>query len=179
MKIKNAFPVVLMLFLCAGISDLYAVEKGGLRVEIAKRTTGNKDEETASSLKHVNRTMSLKLDVTNISMKDMPEATIEYVVLIRKYWYSDSGSNLWRYQGTASLKALRTNEQTSILLGDFHIGGWKRGTLASDKNMDRLEAWKVVIVRNGEKLEFVSSPGFDSTNDQAKDAPKDGVRPAE
>jgi hypothetical protein len=171
-KIKSFILPAVFIFLCVGIGALYAVEKGGLRVEISKRTTSNQDKNTDFGEKRIDRNMSLKIDVTNTSMHDMPATSVDYVVLIRKpyYSYSDGTSNIWRYQGTVPLKQLLASEGTSILLGDFHIGGWQYGN--SSQGMDKLEAWKVVITRDNQKLEFVSSSSFDSVDKHAKDAPK-------
>jgi hypothetical protein len=112
----------------------------------------------------VDRTLSLKVDITNASMRDMPETKAEYIVLIQR-WGSEIGS-IERYEGSAKVDPLLVSRNESVLLGEFHIGGHMHGT--SEMHVDHLLAWKVVIERDGKKLDFVSTASFDSMNKRAK-----------
>jgi len=108
--------------------------------------------------------MALKLEVKNHSMKELPESTVSYIVLIQR-WANERGE-AQRYEGTASLKKILPSNGDSVMMGEFHIGGHMHGT--SERHVDQMIAWKVIIDCAGEKMEFVSSSRFDSLNKTAK-----------
>ncbi len=158
------FGLLSLCGLMAAFSSLNAAEKGGLLVDISKSVVSRHDGPRDGDMMELNRTMSLKLDVKNTSSKDMPATTVDYIALIQR-WGSETGS-VERYSGTKPLEKLNFAHDTKLLLGDFHIGGHMHGS--SDRHADRLVAWKVIITRDGEKLEFVSGSTFESLNKRAR-----------
>jgi len=159
---------VCILFLMGAVSSLRAAEKGGLLVEICKSMLVRNDGQVPSGfrIRSVDRTMTLKMGVKNTSNKDMSATTVEYVALVQRWGFTESG-NVERYQGTKPLDALPVAHDTRILLGEFHIGGHLHGP--SERHVDHLAAWKVTITRDGQKLEFTSGANFESLNLRAQD----------
>ena len=151
---------------CLSSSPARADEKGGLRVDVQKKVLNRNDKNTVNGVGtvEVDRTLTLKVDITNAAMRDMPETKADYIVLIQR-WGSETG-NIERYEGSAKVDALLMSRAESVLLGEFHIGGHLHGT--SEMHVDHLVAWKVVIERDGKKLEFSSTASFDSMNKKAK-----------
>lgn len=156
--------IVLLIFT---IIPLHAAEKGGLLVDISKKTIARKDRTTpydaGSSV--VDRTLALKLDVKNNSTKDLPSTPVHYIVLIQR-WGSSERENLERFEGNGTIEALRPANSTSVQLGEFHIGGHMHAS--SERHVDHIAGWKVVITRNGKSVEFTSGPTFETMNDRAK-----------
>lgn len=149
-----------------------AAEQGGLLVDIQKKVSNRSDRNTPNGVgsMNVDRTMSLKVDVKNNASRLMPETKIAYIVLIQR-WASESG-NIERYEGTGKLEGLGVSHSTSVVLGDFAIGGHMHGT--SDMHVDKMVAWKIVIERDGKKLEFTNTSTFDALNTRARPGAKKG-----
>ena len=143
-----------------------ADEKGGLLVDVQKKVLNRNDQNTPKGVGSVNvdRTLSLKVDIKNNSMRDMPESNIAYAVLIQRY-ASEAGS-VERYEGNAKVDAMTIAHGQSVVLGEFPIHGHMHG--GSEHHVDHIIAWKVVIERDGKKLEFMSTSSFDSMNQRAK-----------
>jgi len=144
-------------------SPLLAAEKDGLLVDISKRIVARNDHATPQGVGNmeVDRLMSLKLDVTNKSMKDLPAGKAEYIVLIQQWGYDEKHSYR-RYEGSHNLEAIRAANSTSAFLGEFRISGHMHGT--SDRHVDQFAAWKVIITKGDKKVEFVSTSRFDALN---------------
>ena len=157
-----------LFFTAAAVT--HADERGGLLVDVQKKVVSRGDQTTPRGVgsSNVDRTLSLKLDIKNNAMREMPEAKIEYIVLIQR-WGSETG-NIERFQGAAKAEALGISHSGSVLLGEFHIGGHLHG--GSEHHVDHIAAWKVIIERDGKKLEFMSTSSFDSLNKRARPGAK-------
>jgi hypothetical protein len=142
-----------------------AEDKGGLRVNVTKKTLDRADGG-ASYMREIDRTMALKAVVKNISMKEMPEGTIDCVILIKRWGMSESGT-LERYTKSLPIGSLKTAAEQELLVGEYKIGGHMHGT--SDMHVDQLAAWKLTITHDGKKTEFLSSSGFEGMNKRARD----------
>ena len=155
--------------LISAMKPLHAAEKGGLLVDISKRTIakGDKISRNGAGTTEVDRTCAIKLDVKNNSTKDVPESPVHFTILIQRWGFSES-HNLERYEDDGVLTPLRPSQSTSIRGGEFHIGGHLHG--GSERHVDQVAAWKVVITRNGEKVEFTSGSTFEAMNKSAKPA---------
>jgi hypothetical protein len=160
-----------LLFICAlglfcSIIPASAEEKGGLLVDIQKKVLLRGDRNTVNGVgsTEVDRTLSLKMDVKNVTMRNMEEAKVTYTVLLQR-WGTESGS-IERFAGQAKLEALGMTHSGSVVMGEFHIGGHMHGS--SEMHVDRLLAWKVVIERDGKPVEFVSTSSFESLNKRAR-----------
>ena len=147
-------------------SAVHAEDKNGLRVSITKKTLDRADG-AASHTREIDRTMALKATVKNISMKEMPEGTIECVILIKRWGMSESGS-LERYSKSLPLGTLKTAAEQELLVGDYKIGGHMHGT--STMHVDQLAGWKLVITHDSKKTEFLSTSGFEALNKRARDS---------
>ena len=161
--------VLLLATVLFGGTPLHAAEKNGLRVDISKRTIARSDKTSVRGLgsTSVDRNCVLKLDVTNNASKDFPESPVHYVILVQRWGLSES-HNIERYEDDGVISSLRPAQTTSVKGGEFHLGGHLHGT--SEMHVDKVAAWKVVITRNGEKVEFTSGSSFDSMDKSAKPA---------
>ena len=167
MKVKRVNPWLVSLSVSfLAISSLLAVEKGGLLVEISKKTVNRNDKVTVNGVGNmeIDRDQTLKMDVKNNSSKDLPETPIESVVLVQR-WGGEL-SNLERFTGTAKIPPLHPGQTTSVDVGQFHIGGHMHGS--SDRHVDKVFAWKISLMRDGQKVEFTSSSEFEAYDRRIK-----------
>ena len=160
---RHSFPLLTVFVALAFLSPAKAAEQGGLLVNVSKKTIARNDgrDSFSSGFKSVDRMLTLKLDVKNTSMKAFEPATVEYVVLIERWAIGEKGA-VERFEGTKPLEQLLPSNSASLLLGEYQIGGHMHGT--SDMHVDHLVAWKVVVPRDGRKLEFTSGSNFDTLN---------------
>lgn len=168
MKAKGVIPGTLSALALFFVSTpLVAVEKGGLLVEISKKTVTRNDKVTVNGVGNmtVDRDQVLKLDIKNNSSKELPETPVESVVLVQRWGFSET-ANIERFTGTAKIDPLHPGQTTSIQVGQFHIGGHMHGS--SDMHVDHVLAWKVSLTRDGQKLEFTSGANFDTMDRRAK-----------
>ena len=162
------FVMVLLLWLPAAM-PLQAEEKSGLLVEISKKTVSSRDKVTVQGVGNmsIDKDMVLKLDVTNSSMKELPALAVDSVALIQRWGFSET-ERIERYTGHTMLEPLHPSGKTSVQVGQYHIGGHMHGS--SDRHVDHVLGWKVVITRDNEKIEFTSSPTFEAMDRRAKPA---------
>ena len=147
-----------------------AEEKGGLLVDVQKKVLSRNDQNTPKGVGSVNvsRILSLKVDIKNNAMRDMPETKISYTVLIQR-WGTETG-NIERYDGEAKVEAMNIAHGQSVTLGEFPIGGHLHGS--SEHHVDHMLAWKVVIERDGKKLDFSNTGSFDALSKRARPGSK-------
>jgi hypothetical protein len=112
----------------------------------------------------VDRDLAFKVDVKNTSNKESTASTVDTVVVIQR-WESETGSTE-KSEGHAPLEALHPAQTTSVNVGQFHIGGHMHGS--STMHVDQVIGWKVVITRDGQKIEFTSGTNFESLEKKAK-----------
>ncbi len=162
----GTFLALLLLAVCPARAE----EKGGLLVDVQKKVLSRNDQTTPRGVGNVNvsRTLSLKVDLKNVSMRDMPETKISYIVLIQR-WGSETG-NIERYVGEAKMEAMNIANGQSVTLGEFPIGGHLHGS--SEHHVDHMLAWKVVIERDGKKLDFSNTGSFDALSNRARPGSK-------
>jgi hypothetical protein len=160
---KTYLPILLLWLMTAFVTC--AEDKNGLRVSVTKKTLDRADGAPGYT-REVDRTMALKAVVKNISMKPLPEGTIDCVILIKRWGSSETGS-LERYTKTLPLATLKTAAAEDLLVGEYKIGGHMHGT--SDMHVDQLAAWKLTITHDGKKTEFLSSSGFEGMNKRSRD----------
>lgn len=142
------------------------MEKDGLRVEVVPKTLSDGSAPVSSFqvMSNVDQDMALKAAFKNISMKDAPEGTIDYVVLVRR-WAGES-DKLSVYRGTQKLQAMRFGEEISVDIGKYHLGGHMHGT--ADRHKDKLAGWKIVVTQGEKKIEFSTPTDFASLERVAK-----------
>jgi hypothetical protein len=142
-----------------------AEDKGGLRVMVTKKTVDRADGKPGYT-REIDRSMAMKATVKNISNKDLPEGKIGCVILVRR-WTTETGATE-RYTKELKLDALKTAQESELLVGEYHIGGHLHGT--ATYHVDQVVAWKLTVEHEGKKTDFLSSANFDSENKRATDA---------
>ena len=148
--------IVSAFLFAATLSPLFAEERGGLLVDVQKISVDRNDKREGHRMS-IDRMMALKIDVRNNSMRELPETTVNYVVLVER-WNTETG-RIERFEGSEKLGKLLGSQGESVTTKEFHIGGHMHGT--SDRHVDHIEAWKVTINREGQNIDFVSGSNFD------------------
>lgn len=149
---------------------LSAQEKNGYRILVQKTTLARDDERNQGYYyDKIDRTLGLKVNVRNISMKVKPEAVIEYFLIVKRWGYSPM--RFEKYTGTEPLPSLKQQEAADFVLGKARIGGYSKNN--NKRYQDEVEAWKVVIKEEGvEVAAFQSGSSFDKVYEKAVDPSK-------
>ena len=144
-----------------------AEEKEGVRLEIVPQIEENRSSSrsSTSSISPVDKDMSLKAAIKNVSMKDAPEGSISYVILVNR-WNPAEQEKITQYTGTEKLPALRPAEQVQVDVGKYHIGGHRHGSSA--RHEDKLAGWKVTVTQGARSVEFHTPSTFDALHRAAK-----------
>lgn len=150
---------------------LNAIDKEGMTVNVSKRIINRNDTVHHDGIgdMEIDRTMTLRLDVKNTSRKTMAATTVAYTVLVQR-WNFGEREDIESYSGTMPIEEIVSLNAISSSLGEYRIGGHMHGT--SDRHTDRMLAWKVVIERDGKKVEVLSTPRFEALNKRATDKTK-------
>jgi hypothetical protein len=161
---------IVVLTLLATVT-LPAEEKNGLRVTVQKTVLErDKDHDPYYRWDEVNKVLGLNVALKNVSMNDMGEGEIEYVILVKRWGYNPA--RIERYKGAEKLPALTKSEETKLKLGRAAIGGYE-GNLNRKRYQDNIEGWQVVVKHNGTETIRLSAPGaFEELDKKASDAPK-------
>ncbi len=165
MKYRLRFSALVGIFCLALTLPARAVEKDGLRVDV-QQTVLDRNDGRPSIWREINRTMALKLKVTNNGFADLPEGKVKYTVLIQR-WGSETG-NVARYSGEAEIPAMLRRKAAELVLGEFTIGGHLHGT--SRMHVDDLAGWKLEFSIGEKKVVISSSSSFDRMDGRATDA---------
>lgn len=160
---------VVLVFFCLvtlAAATLFAAEKEGLRVEVVPKMLSDSGPlpNYAQSQTPVDQDMSLKATIKNVSMKDAPEGSIDYIVLVQR-WGTETAAYS-SYKGTEKLPGLRFADQVEVDIGKYHLGGHLHGS--SEQHKDKLAGWKIVVTQGDKKVEFISPPNFETLNKTAK-----------
>jgi hypothetical protein len=159
--------IVLLLSCLLVMPVLSAKEENGMRVEVSKSTLSNNDERgTGDYYTKVDRTLGLKVQAKNTSMKALPAGKLEWVILIERWGYNPK--KIDRFKGSEDFPALKPGESITLTIGQSTVGGYKG---YSDKYQDAIEGWSVAILHDGKPtISLVSSSNFAKANERAKDA---------
>jgi hypothetical protein len=161
-KMMTALAAVAVL----GSAAIHAEDKGGFRVEVSTKTLDRNDGKNDGYIREIDRLMTLKLKVTNISMKPAFEQSVEYVLLVQR-WGDSEQARYDRITGSASLPKLSPTENAEVTLGEYRIGGHLHGT--SRRHLDELAGWKLKFVPAN--VEFRNTSQFDTIEKRALSAP--------
>ena len=159
---KALIPFLLALFAWpAGVSALET--QNGLQIAVAPKTISRNDTRYAYyfTSRSNNRMMALQIVTKNVSIKPMPEGTLEWQILVLRtgYGYSYSSGSSEHYAGTEKLPALKAAASNEVLVGSAQIGGWNDG---STQRKDKME-YKITVKHDGKvTAEVTSTPAFDS-----------------
>src|SRR5215203_2480449 len=129
-----------------------AEEKNGLSVTVSKRTLDRSDKVSSAYYTRYDRTQGYKVIVKNTSLKPMPEGELNWTILVIKAL--SSGTD--KYVGTEKVPALRSSENTELLVGAVPIGGYRY----ERDYKDQME-YEIVVTHAGkETLRTTSKPAF-------------------
>ena len=97
------------------------MEKEGLRLEVVPKILPDRSglPNSAVFTPPIDQDMSLIATFKNVSMKDAPEASIEYVALVHR-WGGESAKYA-SYRGTERLP-LRFGQQAEVDIGNITLG---------------------------------------------------------
>ena len=147
----------------------FAKEENGMRVEVTKSTISNDDPDRRGYFEEVDRTLGLKVQAKNISMKPFDVGELEWIIIIERW--GSSTQRLERYKGTQKFDPLKPGESINLTVGKSSIEGYKGW---GKRYQDKIEAWRVIIRHVGvDTITVVSGSAFERANSKAKDASKD------
>ena len=166
MKRHLSLLLTLLCLTTAGLGE----EKNGLRLTAQKTTLErDKDRDGSSYWDRVEKALGLKVSAKNVSMKEMPEGTIDSTVIVKRWGYSPP--KIERYSSTEKLPPLKPGAEANVVSGKVAIGGYERG--GDKRYQDSIEAWQVIVKHNGTETCKITSTGtFEKLNARAKDGPK-------
>jgi hypothetical protein len=167
--LRSAIFILSAFFLLSlTVATVFGAEKEGLRVEIIPKVLSDRSALANSAVfkTPVDQDMSLKATFKNISMKDAPEGSIDYIVLVQR-WSAET-ARYSSYTGTQKLVPLRFGDPVEVDIGQYHLGGHLHGL--SDRHKDRLAGWKIVVTQGSKKIEFSTPPNFDQLSKEARPA---------
>ncbi|MCX6966528.1 MAG: hypothetical protein NTZ46_01890 [Verrucomicrobia bacterium] len=158
--------IAVLLLLTLPLATLTAAENGGLSVDVQKVSLERHDGQPRGGMgtMTIDRKMALRINIQNVSMKELPATTLKYVMVIQRWGLETA--NYERSQGELQLPKVPPSTTSQVSAGEVTIGGHMHGT--SDRHVDRIAGWKVTIVRDGKNLDFFSSPSFESLNQKVK-----------
>lgn len=140
--------VLLGVMLLPGLS-LLAEEKNGVRLSVQK-TTLDKLKTGSSSWSKVDKSLALRVNIKNTSLKDRPAGRITYDVIVLRYGTEE----LENFSDSVELEALPKGKDVEKELGNIQMSGYESVSNRRDY-MDKIEAWKVTITHDG--VETVSA----------------------
>lgn len=149
-----------------GLSSL-AEEANGLRVTAQKTLLEkNKDRDNSAYWDTVDKAIGLKVNARNVSLADMPEGTVDYIVIVKRWGYSPD--KLESFTGSEKLPALVKSAEANLTVGKVAIGGYEAGGNRK-QYQDTIEAWRIIVKHDGkETLKITSTSAFDKLLPKAK-----------
>ncbi len=166
----KAYVVSAVALLLLGLTG-FAVEANGLRLT-AQKTVLEKDTQRDNSAywDHVEKALGLKVAARNVSFKDLPEGTVEYCVIVRRWGHSPA---LYQsYSGTEKLPALLKGAESNLTIGKVPMKGYESGGNRK-QYQDTIEGWQIVAKHSGtETVRITSTSSFDKLLAKAKPGPK-------
>lgn len=145
---------------------LLAIEKDGLLVDVQQTVVDRRDGQPGV-YRNIDRTMALKLKVTNRGFDDLEAGTVKYTVIIERWAIAETGT-YYRYTGEAKLPALLRTKDVELVIGEYSIGGHLHGT--SRKHVDDLVGWKLDFKLGEKVVTMASSTSFERMDKRAQDS---------
>ncbi len=166
---KTFLHAVLGLLMFAAVG--FAEEANGLRLTAQKTVLESETSRPGySSLQRVAKALGLKVNGRNISFKDLPEGTLDYTIIVRRWGYSPDRYE--SYTGSEKFAALVKGAETNMTVGEVPLGGYDN--LGSRKQyQDTIEGWQIVVKHDGkETFKLTSTAAFDKLLPKAKPGAK-------
>jgi hypothetical protein len=161
-------PVLLVALALFGFSLIgFAEEANGLRLTAQKTLLEkNKDRDNSPYWDTVDKALGLKVNVRNVSLKDMPEGTLEYIVIVKRW--GSSPTRYESYTGTEKLPALTKSAEANLTVAKVALGGYE-GAGYGKYYQDTIEGWQLIAKHDGkETLKLQSTSSFDKLLPKAK-----------
>lgn len=142
----------LIALVCLAVDPAYAEEKNGLMLTAAKKTLDRSQSRTYYS-RTTEKTQALKVTVKNISIRPIPEVTLQWTVLARPYY----GSKSLKYTGTEPMKSLKPAEVFETLVPLPQVVEYR----GSDTRKDDTEYQLLVMNGEEEMVRLETTKEFD------------------
>jgi len=163
MKATLASIVCAVLFTAIGMSE----EANGLR--LTAQTTlleKEKDRDAFDQWDKVDKALGIKVAARNVSFKDLPEGTLEYVVIVKRWGHSPE--LLESYTGTEKLPALAKSAEINLTVGKVPMSGYEIGGNRK-QFQDSIEGWQIIVKHEGkETIRITSTSSFEKLLPKAK-----------
>ena len=158
----------LLTFLILATSAL-GEEANGLRVTAQKvLLEKDKDRDAFDQWDKVEKALGLKVVARNVSFKDLPEGTLEYTVIVKRWGRTPEFFE--SYSGSEKLPALVKGAETNLTVGKVPMSGYEVGGNRK-QFQDTIEGWQVVVKHGAtETIKIASTSSFDKLLPKAKAA---------
>jgi hypothetical protein len=152
--------------LIVGTSD--AEDANGLRVTVQK-TMLERDKNRGSAYEgwdKISKGIGLKVAARNMSFKDMPEGSVEYVIIVQRWGRMPEVFE--SYSGTEKLPALLKGTEANLTVGNVPLSGYEAGGNRK-QFQDSLEGWQVTVKHaDKETIKITSNQDFEKLAKKAK-----------
>src|SRR4051812_8744329 len=123
------------------ISVGFGEEANGLRLT-AQKTLLEKDKnrDAFNEWDKVDKALGIKVAARNISLKDMPEGTLDFIVIVKRWGRSPEVFE--SYSGTEKLPALLKGGEANLIVGKVPMSGYEIGGNRK-QFQDSIEGWQL------------------------------------
>ena len=145
-----------------------AEEANGVRLTAQKTLLEkNKDRDGSPYWDTVDKALGLKVNIRNVSFKDIPEGTLEHIVIVKRW-----GSSPVRYEsftGTDNLPPLGKSAEANLTVGKVALGGYEGLGYNNKYYQDSIEGWQLIAKHDGKvTIKLTSTSSFDKLLAKAK-----------
>ena len=169
MVVKTLLPWVVGMVLIVSICN--GEEANGLRLTAQKTVLEReKDRDAFVQWDKVQKALGLKVSARNISFNELPEGTIDYVVIVRRWGQIPAAYE--SYSGSEKLPALPKGAEVNVTVGKVPLGGYE---LSGNRKQyqDSIEGWQIIAKHGAvETVKITSTSSFDKLLAKAKPAKK-------
>ena len=167
----KAFLACVLLVLVGALSISRGEEANGMRLTATKITLEkDKDRDAFDQWDKVDKALGLRVTARNMSFKDMPEGTVECIVIVKRW--GRSPELLESYSGREKLPALLKGTEANLTIGKVPMSGYEIGGNRK-QFQDSIEGWQVIAKHEGkETVRITSTNTFEKLLKKAKPAGK-------
>jgi hypothetical protein len=155
MKVPLAWLCGLLLLTSVGLAE----EANGLRLTAQKTVLDKETNRDAfDQWDKVDKALGLKVAAVNTSFKDLPEGTLEYTVIVKRWGRSPE---LYEsYTGTEKFPALIKGADANLVVGKVPMSGYEIGGNRK-QFQDSIEGWQVIVKHaDKETIKLTSTAAF-------------------
>lgn len=156
----------LISFVCF-VTTGWSEEANGLRLTGQKTLLEkSKDRDAFYQWDKVDKALGIKVFARNISIKDFPEGTLDYVVIVKRWGHTPYVYE--SYSGSEKLGALLKGAETTLTVAKVPIRGYEIGGNRK-QYQDSVEGWRLTVKHEGkETITITSTNSFDKLLARAK-----------